>query len=591
MDMATATATTQEDNNDNKKRAMSVSCCHHCLLRINRNPGDDKEDALDDILAMCNGEIVPSVPNLQLFHYMLAYGHCSGSEGVCLDSLHRLELVQEKIYERCIRHAAQYLSSAAGNNHQSKYTPNEWVDTFSRLAIDTDAGLPRIKKFAERLGNSSSSKEECVREANFVARMFRDGCNQCYKRRLVSLLTGSNPEEEQVEDHFPLPQLTEMRDDGAAAVKDGFLHWAICLCEWIADIYESSSSFGSNEEDASKKMMMLLPSPKRMGITAEEFQDWSRVVTSMARRRVRNIRDNIIPQIKKALLAPSSSMKEGVEEVLVICWKQLAIVNIEVINMILFYISYTIRNRGESYVRSRLMPPICLSNSTSCSCFSSSSSPSSRSKAITSRVSATMKLFTPRIIKLTSLRMVQFSHGVLHLIAHADDATVNELIRSTFVLDQHGITGLQKVFHWTARGMVVANKAFCIIEEQFASPSSLLSVQVAKQAFKEVLLRIVHFRCFGTGKRFVVDAVNLLLRTTGYELAQHLLHLATNPLVDPEDKMEEKKALDSLVEVMSSWHCIVTMTTADARPEDLEGHPALGVMKCFEAEILQVIFG
>ena len=27
---------------------------------------------------MCYGEIVPSIPNLQLFHYMLAYGHSDG---------------------------------------------------------------------------------------------------------------------------------------------------------------------------------------------------------------------------------------------------------------------------------------------------------------------------------------------------------------------------------------------------------------------------------------------------------------------------------------------------------------------------------
>lgn len=103
---------------------------------------------LDELLDLCGGEIVPMVPNLQLFHFMLAYGHCGGGEGVCMDSIPRLMCVQSKIYDKQIACVTQTFSAAMSNNNQSKFTPNDWIDTFCKLMVDSDIGVPRMRKFA-----------------------------------------------------------------------------------------------------------------------------------------------------------------------------------------------------------------------------------------------------------------------------------------------------------------------------------------------------------------------------------------------------------------------------------------------------------
>jgi hypothetical protein len=275
-----------------------------------------------------------------------------------------------------------------------------------------------------------------------------------------------------------------------------------------------------------------------------------------------------------------------VVEVLITCWKQLAIANIETINMMLFYISYAIQRRGETFVRSRLDASTHRNYAST-----TTTTQSSRRRgctrccaAVTEKVSAIMRTFSPRISPLISVRMVQFANGVYRVLARGDEPTTARLLRSTFLLDQHGITGVQNMFRWVAHGMVAASKAFRLIETEM---TTTLMIPAAKQAFKEILVRLVHFRCFGTGKRFVLDAVNLLLRTAGYSLAQKLLDLLSlsyDAAMKPERKME--KALDLLVEVMSSWHCIVTMTSGESSEEELMQNSAFDAINSFENEIL-----
>ena len=488
------------------------------LVDLSMSSSNDEEvvDVLEEVLAMCDGEIVPSIPNLQLFHYMLAYGHSDGSEGVCMDSQHRLSVVQSKIYERCIRFAAQHFSAATGNNHQSKFTPNEWIDTFCKLAIDTDSGVPRIKKFGAQIaaatssayaGHNADEDEEEVdllssvysKEIGLMVGMFSNACQQCHSRRIVDSSCAKNSPEDRVDPYFPSEQLLFLMSKGSRNEKEGdegeddamkkrcredFIAWAVHLSEWVAEMYESCSLVDKMENVTTRrtemaemyescslvdkmenieeeKMLLLLPCRKRMGITDDEYSDWCSVTASMARRRMRCIREVIIPSIRLLSTSACSSVAV-IENVMTTCWKQLAMVNIEMVNMILFYISYTIRNKGENFVRLKLFSPAAAAG-----CENKKHS-SSAAVLLTSKVATVMRLSVPSISPLISIRMVQFASGVYQLLARGDEAVTTRLLRSTFLLDQSGINGLQKVFRWVARGMVAAVQGAKLIEDHFS---------------------------------------------------------------------------------------------------------------------------
>lgn len=95
-----------------------------------------------------------------------------------------------------------------------------------------------------------------------------------------------------------------------------------------------------------------------------------------------------------------------------------------------------------------------------------------------------------------------------------------------------------------------------------------------KQAFREAVLRIVHFRCFDTGRRFVMDAIHMLLRIAGHDLTCRLLKVAT--CCSSSSNLSEEAS--SIAELACSWHCIMTMTTAS-----FAGNPS---SMQFENEIL-----
>ena len=192
---------------------------------------------LDKVLEMCGGEIVPGVTNIQLFHFIMAYGHCGGGEGVCMDTIPRVMFVQSRIYERYISSVSHTFSGAMANNSQSKFVPNDWVDTFCKLTLDVDAGIPRVKKFcsafkaalAHDATSSSSSRAAAVgdhahdaapsltaegaaaaaadhakmhqillwqlgRDMESCTGLIRRACIQCYDRRLMDMPSLKHPD-------------------------------------------------------------------------------------------------------------------------------------------------------------------------------------------------------------------------------------------------------------------------------------------------------------------------------------------------------------------------------------------------------------
>lgn len=182
---------------------------------------------LDEVLEMCGGEIIPMVPNLQLFHFMLAYGHCGGGEGVCVDTIPRVMFVQSRIYERYISSISHTFSGAIANNSQSKFVPNDWIDTFCKLTLDADAGIPRIKKLGASFkaalllsADGDARKKDMLllqmgRDMDSCTGLFRRACIQCYERRLVDMPSLQHPDV-QVSTRFPAQTIRSIASAGEA---------------------------------------------------------------------------------------------------------------------------------------------------------------------------------------------------------------------------------------------------------------------------------------------------------------------------------------------------------------------------------------
>lgn len=277
------------------------------------------DDPLDEILLMCKGEIVSRVPNLQLFHFMLVYGHCGGSEGVCMDSTFRVASIQNRIYERHMQSMTHNFSSAEANNYQSKFVPNDWVDTFCKLMVDANIGIPRSQSLAAAMRDPSSTLAKVRNEADALASMMQSGCAQCYDRRIIDMPSSLPHPDIAVAKHFPSASvLAECGDKCKHALRE----WMQKLFQWISCMYECSCLCCFEDLPASVHCLRV-PSPKRMGMSKVEFDDWSSVITCMARRRVRSILSNMIPTIDKCLDDPKFSA-DHVEQILVACWNQVS---------------------------------------------------------------------------------------------------------------------------------------------------------------------------------------------------------------------------------------------------------------------------
>lgn len=121
---------------------------------------------------------------------------------------------------------------------------------------------------------------------------------------------------------------------------------------------------------------------------------------------------------------------------------------------------------------------------------------------------------------------------------------------------------MQKIFRWVSQGMVAMRLGFKAIDDHFADAAAAtrhLAVS-CRHAFTEAVLRIVHYRCYDTGKRFLMDAVHMLLRVAGHDLASSLLKIAT--CLKHSNIGSREEAAHCIVEVMASWHSIMTLTTA-----------------------------
>ena len=110
-----------------------------------------------------------------------------------------------------------------------------------------------------------------------------------------------------------------------------------------------------------------------------------------------------------------------------------------------------------------------------------------------------------------------------------------------------------------------------------------LARMTCRQAFSELVIRSVHFRCFGTGRKFVIDASHLLLRSAGHELANDLLRMATCiNNVDATWMADREDAARSIVQLMAAWQCIMTMTSSSFGRTDIS--------EAFEKEIVEVSY-
>ena len=253
----------------------------------------------------------------------------------------------------------------------------------------------------------------------------------------------------------------------AATRRDQMLQWAVCFLRWACDMYECSC-FCCFEDLPAAAACFLLPSPKSMGVTKDEFDDWSNVVTSLARKRSGGINRDIIPRVKKMFATADSEaqLATAVEDALLSCWNVVVVMNMEIVNILLFYISYPVRNKGEPFIRAKLQQ------------VRSGLWGSSRTRALLTRLPGTgspvlvdtkhastlligedeLRSRVADIMRfrsggeclgicpLISIRLLQFTHGTLQHIADISlDKLSSEPLNQVFSLDMPGIDGLQKV--------------------------------------------------------------------------------------------------------------------------------------------------
>lgn len=208
------------------------------------------------------------------------------------------------------------------------------------------------------------------------------------------------------------------------------------------------------------------------------------------------IKTDMIPRMQKLLEGGDSDdsnlqFAEDMQQCLQMCWNMVAVLNMEVVNVLLFYISYPIRNVGEPFVREKIMKlhsgrwgddrVLQLLGRLPAAAVAASPSSSANFNLKIVRLSReglarnVLRILergciaseaageSTSISPLISIRLIQFAHGALQLIADGSlSPEVEEglkgggsssssqdpsllLMHQTFVLDAPGIDGLQKV--------------------------------------------------------------------------------------------------------------------------------------------------
>lgn len=162
-----------------------------------------------------------------------------------------------------------------------------------------------------------------------------------------------------------------------------------------------------------------------------------------------------------------------------------------------------------------------------------------------------------------SLQLVQFAHSCMQVLRR-DNGDALVCMQQAFAMDRAGIYGVANAMDVVSGYVGVMGECFSLInmdmwnrKDGVLSAHTSVSTLQCMQAFTELVQRMAHFKIFGTGKKHVVDASNMLLRTGGFPLAKKLLDLLNN-------SCETKSACvakQTIADVLSAWVGIMMVTS------------------------------
>lgn len=238
----------------------------------------EERDAMEDIMDFCNGEIVESVPNMQLMHMMLVYGPCGGGNGLCMGTVQWNQRLQSSIYSRYMHCVVNTLSPSQACNMQGMLVPNDYTDSFCRLLLDMDS--------AQSLITSSLSSDTSLQ--TFMKELLQV-CRRCFDLRIIDCNSTITPP----------PELGKPDKNIQAWLKD-------VLLKWICSVYEAHALCCFEEK-------LRLPSPSRMGMSSGEFRNWQDVAGKIAQKRLNILKNHCIPDLVR---------DENLEKTLKMAWEQ-----------------------------------------------------------------------------------------------------------------------------------------------------------------------------------------------------------------------------------------------------------------------------
>lgn len=510
---------------------------------------EDEDSPLQTVLEFCQGQIVQNVPNIQLMHMMMVYGQCCGGEGMCVETTQSCQLMQNRIYDKYMRSLVATLSPALSSNMQSVAVPHTWTDIFCRILLDSDAhisGDAEVPALIERILQT---------------------CNlQCFELRLMDA-----PSTIQL-----LPSPSSLLDDNIVS------HWALNVFEkWVCSFYECYSLWCFES--------MRLPSPVQMGLNKNEFRDWQAVVHGVVTKRLKDL---------KALHSENRKQNKPLFKLLQTCWLMACTLHQDLLNLLLFYISYAVRRNGEEFLskkmkllRSGKLPEakkmlelLSAQDNLVANRILASSSCLQLVPLVSNTFRARIKAIllcgcTAGEVAMgqnnASMQIVQFAHGFIHALTQKH---TQQTVESVCMLDRPGIHGVCIALNWVSHLITVLPRGYEAIhtimhssEEHKGSmrAQNCVAHLQALQAFTELVLRTAQFRIFGTGKKNVVDACNMLLRTAGLDLANRLLEmLSLSSSVESGCCMDDKTlAMHTISNVMSAWMGITIVTTAGSQDQ------------------------
>lgn len=291
-----------------------------CLEGKKRQRGSstarEEQEPLDKVLHFCNGMIVDNVPNLQLLHIMMVYGHCGGGDGLCLETIQEFQDLQAKTYSRYMKTVVATLSPVQASNMQHINVPNDWTDLFCRIMLDMDGWKQHF----------IPEKKTCP------AKLLTEILAICKKCRSLCMVTTPIPD---------LPASSAFCQEVAGWLEDQ-------LIPWIASIYEVYSLFCFDDENMDLKG---LPLPSKLGLTSEELDDWQRNIQCIAILQLRAVKAAQI----KMLEAKKTSSSGLTTEMVSLCWGLAITLQKELTNFVLFYIAYPVRKKhGQVFLQKKV---------------------------------------------------------------------------------------------------------------------------------------------------------------------------------------------------------------------------------------------